>query len=60
VDVPEAAGQVILFDMTGIPVRSITVNDNSLQLTTDGLSSGMYVLQYQTRTGKEVVKIMVH
>ncbi len=59
INVPEAVGQVSLFDLSGVPVRSINVNDNSLQLTTDGLSSGMYVLQYQTRNGKESVKIMV-
>ena len=60
VSVPEAVGQLNLFDLSGVPVRSITVNDNSLQIPTDGLSSGMYVLQYQTRNGKESVKIMVY
>jgi hypothetical protein len=60
VTVPEAAGQVTLFNLAGVPMRSITINDNSLQVPTDGLSSGMYVLQYQTRNGKESVKIMVH
>lgn len=60
VSVPEAAGQVTLLNISGVPVRSVTVNDNSLKLTTEGLSSGIYVLQYQTRNGRESVKIMVH
>jgi uncharacterized protein YjdB len=60
VEVPEATGQVSLVDLSGVQVRSIVVTDNALEVPTDGLSIGVYLLQYQTRNGREVVKIMVH
>ena len=59
IKVPEATGEIHLFDLSGAPVRSIAVMETSLELSTSGLSSGIYILQYQTRNGREVVKIMV-
>jgi hypothetical protein len=60
VSVPEATGEVSLLDLSGVQIRSMVVTDNALEVPTDGLSNGLYLLQYQTRNGREVVKIMVH
>ena len=60
VNVPEATGEVSLLGLSGVHIRSIVVTDNVMEVPTDGLSNGVYLLQYQTRNGREVVKIMVH
>jgi hypothetical protein len=60
VNVPEGTGQISLLDLSGVQVRSIVVTDNALEISTDGLSNGVYLLEYQTRNGREVVKIVVH
>jgi uncharacterized protein YjdB len=59
VNVPEASGEVTLLDLAGVPQRTFTVTDTSIQIPTSGLLKGIYLLQYRTTKGREVVKIMV-
>jgi uncharacterized protein YjdB len=56
---PEAAGQVTLMDIAGIPQRTFIVTGSELEIPTSGLFKGMYLLEYKTMKGREVVKIMV-
>lgn len=59
VNLPAAAGEVTLMDLAGVPQLTFTVTDTALQIPTSGLFKGIYLLQYRTEKGREVVKIMV-
>ncbi|WP_276373408.1 Ig-like domain-containing protein [Chryseolinea sp. H1M3-3] len=59
VSLPEASGEVTLLDIGGVPQRTMSVTDTELQIQTAGLLKGIYLLQYRTAKGREVVKIMV-
>lgn len=60
ISVPEATGEVSLVDLSGSPLRSISVTDTDLEIPTEGLANGIYLLQYRTHKDREVVKIMIH
>ena len=59
VNLPEVEGEVALLDLAGIPQMTFQVTDKALAIPTGGLYKGMYLLQYRTSKGREVVKIMV-
>lgn len=59
VDVPEVEGEVLLMDLAGTPLRTLSVTETSLTIPTDGLNKGIYLLEYRTAKGREVVRIIV-
>lgn len=59
VTLPEASGEITLLDIAGVPQHAMKVVDTEVQIPTDGLFKGIYLLQYRTNKGREVVKILV-
>ncbi len=59
VNLPEATGEVTILNLAGIPQRILPVINTALEIPTAGLYQGLYLLQYRTPRGREVVKIMV-
>jgi hypothetical protein len=59
VHLPEADGEVTLLDLAGVPQRTLRATDTKIQIPTGGLRPGIYILQYRTAKGREVVKIII-
>jgi hypothetical protein len=56
-----AAGEVSLWDMLGrqVPVRTSSLSDGSVQVSLNGVASGLYLLKLSTSQGVVNRKLIV-
>jgi len=59
VNTDDAVGVVTLFDAVGNTVQSVTVSATTTVLSLDGLSAGVYVVQYSNKNSIETASVVV-